>query len=310
MPSTSINKDGELIYAENLEFQIDEKRPEYSCPECSNRMVFVDGTKYAKHFRHYRRAECEYETEPETKEHFYAKRVVESIFRNFSESDQTCFFNKEHKISDAEIETSKYADVYCESKKSARRLVVEVQQANYDITHFLDKILFYIYRGYTVVYLFIGDQFGKTLSDRDTIYTLKEIENKIFQEMSLPIWGAYLHYDSKQIPFVEIPTYSPKYKRGAASYYCDIESNFSGAYCSTRFIKNFNAQKMRLKDWLFKILYEYDPKYPKSKLCNCKRTGFIKSQKKIIRYKEVCVYCKKTLRWVPNKEAQSMGFEL
>lgn len=310
MPSSSINKAGELVYAENLEFQIDEKRPIYTCPECSKRMVFVDGTKYAKHFRHYRRAECEYETEPETEVHFYAKRVVESIFRHFSETDKTCLFEKEYKITDSEIEMSKYADVYCESKKSERKLVVEVQQANYDITHFLDKILFYIYRGYTVVYLFIGNQFGKALGESATIYTLKEIENKIFHEKSLPVWGAYLNYDNKQIPFVEMPTYSQKYKRGASSYYYGEEYDFSGAYCSTRFIKNFNPQQMRLRDWLFNILYEYDSKYPKSKLCNCKRTIFLKSQKKIVRYKEVCVYCKKTLRWVPNKEAQSMGLEL
>lgn len=310
MPSSSINKAGELVYAEKLEFQIGEKRPEFSCPECPNRMVFVDGTKYAKHFRHYRRSECEFETEPDTKEHFYAKGVVEDIFRHFSESDQTCFFKKEHKITDAEIGMLKYADVYFESKRSERKMVIEVQQANYDIPHFLDKILFYIYRGYTVVYLFIGNQFGKTLSENANIYTLKEIENKIFHEQSLPVWGAYLNYDDKQIPFVEIPTYSQKYKRGASSYYYGEEYDCSSDYCSTRFIKNFTPRRMRLKDWLFKILYEYDSKYPKSKICNCKRTFFLKSQQKIVRYKEVCAYCKKTLRWVPNKEAQSMGLEL
>jgi hypothetical protein len=159
--------------------------------------------------------------------------------------------------------------------------------------------------------LLIGNQFGKTLQNSATIYTLKEIENKFFQDKSLPVWGAYLHYDSKQIPFVEIPTYSPKYKRGESLFYYDGEDyEFFDSYCSTRFIKNFNAQQMRLKDWLFKILYEYDSKYPKSNLCKCERTVFIKSEKKIVRYKEVCAHCKKTLRWVPNKEAQSMGFEL
>jgi hypothetical protein len=310
MPSAAINKSEKRVYAEDQNFQFNEKRPEYSCPECSKRMVFVDGTKYAKHFRHYRRSDCEYETEPETKEHFYAKRVVEAIFRHFSERDSSLLFDREYKITDSEIEISKYADVYCESKESERKLAVEVQQANYDMTRFLDKILFYIYRGYAVIYLFIGDQFGKTLRDRSTIYTLKEIENKIFQEKNLPVFGAYLHYDSKKIPFVEIPTYSQKFKRGAPSYTLDAGTDSSDAYCSTRFIKNFNPQNMRLKDWLFKILYEYDPKYPRPKPCNCKRTVFIKSQKKIVRYKEVCIYCKKTLRWVPNKETQSTGLDL
>lgn len=306
MPSASINSDGRLVYAENLKFQIGETRPEYACPECSKRMVFVDGTKYAKHFRHYRRSECEYESEPDTKEHSYARGVVESIFRDFSKSDQTCDSHKEHKIIDAELGIFKFADVYCESEKSHRKLAVEVQQTNYDIRRFLDKIFFYYYRGYTIIYLFIGDEFGKTLNENATIYSLKEIENKIFHEFSLPIWGAYLYYDTNQIPCVEIPTYKPKYKKGSIIYY-DIED----AYCATRFIKEFNSQKMRLRDWLSKILYEYDPKYLKSKLHDCKtHTRFIKSEKKIVRYKEVCVYCKKTLRWMPNQEALSRGFEL
>jgi predicted RNA-binding Zn-ribbon protein involved in translation (DUF1610 family) len=311
MPASAINKEKKLVSAENLEFQIDEKRPLFSCPECSKRMVFVDGSsRYIKHFRHYRREECEYETEPETKEHYYAKRVVEAIFKHFSATDKTCFYGREHKIIDSDIGMLKYADVYCESNKSEQKIVVEVQQANYDIPHFLDKILFYIYRGYTVVYLFIGNQFGKTLRENSNIYILKEIENKIFHEKNLPVWGGYLSYDTNKIPYVEIPTYSQKYKRGASSFYYGDEYDYSSSYCTTRFIKNFNPDRMRLKDWLFKIMYEYDSKYSKSKLCNCKRTFFVKSEQKIVRYKEVCVYCKKTLRWLPNKEALSMGLKL
>lgn len=311
MPSSAIDKFGKKVFAENQAFQFNEKRPVYSCPECAKRMVFVNGEKYAKHFRHYRRSDCEYESEPETPEHSYAKKLVEAIFNHFSKNDPGMIFDREYKISDSEVEITKYADVYCESKKAERRVAVEVQQANYDMIKFLDKILFYVHRGYTVVYLFIGNQFGKTVKSRETIYTLKEIENRIFYEKDLPVWGAYLYFDTKDIPFVEIPSYSRKYKRGASSHSWDLENEFSSAYCSTRFIRNFNAPIMRLKDWLFKVLYEYDPKYVKSNLCDCKqRTAFVKSSKKIVRYKEVCVYCKKTLRWVPNKEAETKGLHL
>lgn len=310
MPSFAENISGKKVFAEDVTFQINEKRPEYFCPECSKRMVFVDGTKHIKYFRHYRRSDCEFETEPETKEHFYAKKIVETIFQDFSKSEANLLFEQEHKIFDSEIKLSKYADVYCENMESKRKLAVEIQQANYDTTKFLDKILFYIYRGYTVIYLFIGNQFGKTLKSNSNIYTLKEIENRIFHKKNLPVWGAYLYYDSAKIPFVEIPTYSKKFKRGTLSYAWDVDPEFSDAYCSTRFIKNFNPENMRLEDWLYKILYEYDQKYPKRGLCNCSRTVFIKSQKKIVRYKEVCVYCKKTLRWLPNKEALSKGLDL
>lgn len=310
MPSAALDQSDHLVYAENQAFLVNENRPAYSCPECKERMVFVDGTKYVKHFRHYRRSDCEYETEPETEEHFYAKRVVEAIFRHLALKGTSISFGREYKIADPEINIAKYADVYCESKQAERKIAVEVQQANYDISRFLDKILFYYYRDYAVVYLFIGDQFGKTITDRETIYTLKEIENRIFQEKSLPIWGAYLSYDSNNFPYVDIPSYRPKYKKGSASYYVGTELESSNAYCSTRYIKEFNPQRLRLKDWLYGILYEYDAKSINWKLCNCKRTAWVKSQGKIVRYKEVCAYCRKTLRWVPNSEARSMGLEL
>ena len=245
MPSAALDKSEHLVYAENQTFQINEDRPAYSCPECKKRMVFVDGTKYVKHFRHYRQSNCEYETEPETEEHFYATRVVEAIFRHLAGEDSSISFCREYKIADPEINIAKYADVYCESKQAERKLAVEVQQANYDISRFLDKILYYYYRGYTVVYMFIGDQFGKTLADRETIYTLKEIEDRIFQEKNLPIWGAYLFYDNNKIPFVEIPSYRLKYKKRSVSYYLGPELEFSDAYCKTRYIKQFNPQRLR-----------------------------------------------------------------
>jgi hypothetical protein len=305
MPSSALSESELLIYAENLKFQINEKRPRYSCPECSKRMIFVDGTKYVKHFRHYRLSDCEFEAEPETEEHLYAKRVVEAILGSFKKEDPTLLFSREYQIIDAETDMSKYADVYCESKISKKRVVIEIQQTNYNITHFLDKILFYYYSRYDVIYLFIGNQFGKPLEKSSKIYSLKEIENKIFQEKSLPVWGAYLFYDNKKIPFIEIPSYRPKFKRGAYSYL-----DFTDKYCKTRFIKEFNPERLRLKDWLYKILYEYDHKYVNSKLCDCKRTVYVKSKKKIIRYKEICVYCKKTLRWIPNSEAKIKGLEI
>ncbi|MCP4744887.1 MAG: hypothetical protein GY874_01925 [Desulfobacteraceae bacterium] len=33
------------------------------------------------HFRHYKFSNCAFESEPETPEHYYAKRVVERIFK-------------------------------------------------------------------------------------------------------------------------------------------------------------------------------------------------------------------------------------
>ena len=273
-------------------------------------MVFVDGIKYIKHFRHYRLSNCEYETEPETEGHFYGKKIVEEGFRSFSENDPTLFFGREYKITDPELGISKYADVYCESKKTGKKLVVEIQQANYDLKTFLDKILFYYYRGYVVVYLFIGNQFGKNISNSKTIYTLKEIESQIFHERSLPIWGAYLYYENN-LPYVEIPKYKPKYRRGSRAYYSeDIDISSSEVFCKTRFIKEFNAEKFRLNDWLYNVLYKYHYSHAESVLCNCKRTIFLKSEKKIIRYKEICVYCKRMLRWVPNNEARSRGYEI
>lgn len=310
MPSAALNDSRDLVYAETQNFKINEQRPLFFCPECFNRMVFVDGIKYIKHFRHYRTSDCEYETEPETEEHFYGKKVVEEGFRSLLKNDPALFMSREYKIADPELGISKYADVYCESKKSGKKVVVEVQQANYDLKAFLDKILFYYYRGYVVVYLFIGNQFGKKINNSKTIYTLKEIENQIFYKKNLPIFGGYLFYEAN-LPCVEIPQFKPKFRRGSRVYYFnDTDIVSSEVYCKTRFIKEYNPPVFCLNDWLYNILYAYQFNHSKSDLCNCNRTLFLKSEKKIIRYKEVCVYCKRMLRWVPNNEARVMGYEI
>lgn len=313
MPSIALDQNQNPISSFDVKIERYQKRPIFTCPECHKRMVFMDCEKKINHFRHHKLADCEYETEAETPEHYYAKILVEKIFRHFATlTDEKILYRKEYPIIDEKLHIAKYADVYFEMPQVGRKVAVEVQYTNYDIKKFRQKILFYASRNITVVYLFFGENFQKKLNSNKNIYLLKDIEKELFYKNRLPVHGAYLSYDANKIPYAEIPVFTPKYKKGYSlpSFAMSDEIFFESSHCETRFIKDFNPTIYRLKDWLLLLCFEYSYKPPDKNLCKHSQSEFVLNEGKIKRYKEVCKICTKVLRWVPNKEAIFAGHEL
>jgi len=304
MPSYALTLDNEIIYASNVHTNSKGERPRFKCPECGKRMVFVECEKKINHFRHHNISDCEFESEPETKEHYYAKEVVERIFGAFASSSQiTMHFGKELPVVDNDLGIRKYPDVYLEIPSLGKKIAVELQYSNYDIRTFLNKILFYAYRNITVIYLFFGKEFQKRLESNKNIYLLKDIEKEIFYNKKLPAYGAYLFYDKNKVPYVKVHQYKPKYKKGNYDYLLDIEF----VYCKTRFIKGSNTVIAKLDDWLYSKCFKQDPVILSRDLCKHRSTSYQFSDGKIKRYKEVCSTCKKFIRWLPNTDAIALG---
>jgi predicted RNA-binding Zn-ribbon protein involved in translation (DUF1610 family) len=312
MPSYSLNLDNEVIYALNVHIKPKEERPRFKCPECGNRMVFVECERKINHFRHYNISNCEFESEPETEEHYYAKGVVENIFANFvSTSQTTILYGKELPVVDNELDIKKYPDVYLEIPSLGKKIAVEVQYTNYDIRTFRNKILFYAFRNITAIYLFFGEQFQKRFKENNNIYLLKDIEKEIFYKNSLPVHGGYLFYDKNNDPYIEVPQFKPKYKKGNYDYCLALpyDRYVEIACCKTRFIKEFNPVIVKLNDWLYSNCFKQVPMIPSKDLCNHRSTSYQFSDGKIKRYKEVCSICKKFVRWLPKSEAIALGLD-
>ena len=157
MPSIALDENLIPISSFNVKLERNQKRPIFSCPECHKKMVYMDCEKKINHFRHYKLSDCEYETEPETQEHYEAKILIENLFGHFKTlTIEEINYGKEYPIIDEKLQIRKYADVYFEMPQFRRKVAIEVQYTNYDIKKFLEKILFYAHRGITVVYLFFG----------------------------------------------------------------------------------------------------------------------------------------------------------
>ena len=310
MPSYALNSDNEVIYASSVRIKPKEKRPWFKCPECENRMIFVECERKRNHFRHYRTSNCEFESEPETEEHYYAKDLVENIFATFASMFQEAIrYGKELPVDDRELNIKKYPDVYLEIPHLDRRIAVEVQYANYDIRTFRNKILFYAFRNIIPIYLFFGPQFQRRLKENENIYLLKDIEKEIFYKNGLPLHAGYLFYDKNHDPYVEIPHFKPKYKKGNYDYCAGLpyDRYVEIACCKTRFIKEFNPAIVRLNDWLYSNCFGQVPLIPPRDLCRHPSTSYQFSDGKIKRYKEVCSVCNKFIRWLPNVETRKLG---
>lgn len=169
-------------------------------------------------------------------------------------------------------------------------MAIEIQASNYTIAAFEDKIYEYARNGLIIIYLFVGDNFLKLTKPH--VYSLKEIEKQIFVQKSLPglIYAGYLLPSGK----VFIPYFKEKWSQG-------------GGECTHRFISLRGTEKtVSLTEFLNDAVFVEPPKIP------CKHTKLIHVAhfERIKRYKVICEHCNKFIKWLPNKDALQLGYEL
>jgi len=243
-------------------------------------MSFVDATLKIKHFRHLEKASCDYEAE--TEEHENYKYSVYNKLKVIGNADVFI----EHPVGRL------IADVYW-VRKEKPDIAFEIQATNYSISKYEEKIAYYAFRHILVVYIFVGDSFCTEV--RPNIYSLKEIEKRIFDENTYldAVLGCYLRGDIVSRPF-----FIRKYAKGG------------DGYCTNRFIMKYNGtNEISLKDYIGKvdkhiISNHFFPKWSHNE------TVFEKSTGKIPRYKMVCEVCRKFIKWLPNSEARNIGLDI
>ncbi len=279
MALTAKNSEGVQVYS----WEIEDKKQKYFCRDCEEQLLFVDADLKIKHFRHKTGSQCE--TEPETFEHAYYKKIIFEKIKALNIGHPKL----EHWIG------KQKADIYWEKGGCLKyNIVFEVQATNYNLSDFEQKINAYAYKkNLIVVYIFVGDTFF--YQAKKNIYSLKEIEKRILIEKKYfdTVIGAYISEDH-----ITIPTFKYKYARGQTGY------------CSNRFIMDFRTTKnLHLTDYLREI-YEYIPRERYYPVCMHDKTKHIKHNGKIVRYKIVCEECDKFQGWLPNDTALSLGYSL
>lgn len=281
MPLTANDSNGIQVYS--WQVPDEEKRKEYFCRDCKEKVSFVDATLKTKHFRHKADSTCQ--PEPETEEHLSSKRkvfeTIEVLDPGTARLEHWVGFRK--------------ADVYWErSVNRYQKVVFEVQASNYGISDFESKIKYYAHRkNLVVVYLFVGDGFLKQTADY--IYSLKEIEKRMFVEKPYldTVIAGYLERDT-----VRIPSFKPKWARGRSGD------------CTDRFLIEYpESETMTLSDFLRKVsghipVNRYLPE------CDHPKVRHVKHEEKQVRYKIVCEGCGKFMGWLPDRTALSLGYSL
>lgn len=276
MTLTAQTIEGIKVFAPDLM----EKRQEFVCRFCNQPMIFVDAQLKIKHFRH--KAEMSCDSEPETEAHEHYKWLV---FKKL----------KDMKIGEVLLEHSigkVRADIYL-NRGSWRNIAFEIQATNYNFSKYEEKIRAYAFHKLLVVYIFVGEDFCAEV--KPNIYSLKEIEKRIFNQKSYgdTVIGCYLEDE-----IVIIPSFKEKYAKGRSGH------------CTDRFIMHFRETKrMSLADFLDNAL-EYYIKEPFLPHCDHNETIYQKAEGKIPRYKKVCAECAKFIKWLPNKEAEAVGLRL
>jgi len=276
MPLTATTNSGARVFAPELE----RKNQDFFCPFCKAPMSFVDATLKIKHFRHMVKTSCNYETE--TEEH---KNYKYAVYKKLlAIGNENVFI--EHPVGKL------IADVYWK-RSGEPDIAFEIQATNYSISKYEEKIAYYVFRNIVVVYIFVGEDFCNEI--RPNVYSLKEIEKRIFHEKKYrdSVIGCYLDGES-----ITIPLFSPKFAKGG------------DGYCTSRFIMmRALTENMPLNGYLQHV-NRYVVARPYFPECSHEAIAYEKHAGKITRYKVVCSVCRKFVKWLPNDEARKLGFDI
>jgi len=260
--------------------KLSEKRQGFICRFCGQPMIFVDAQLKIKHFRHKTESSCDYE--PETEEHENYKWLVYNMLINKRIGEVFV----EHRIGNV------IADIYMD-REGWPNIVFEIQATNYSPLKYEEKIRSYAFRRLLVVYIFVGNDFNKEI--KTNIYSLKEIEKRIFNEKMYrdTVIGCYLNDES-----IIIPSFKQKHAKGHSGH------------CTNRFIIDYTKiRHMSLNAFLDYVL-EYRVNEHFQPECKHNNIRYQKSDGIILRYKVICADCEKFIKWLPNKEAEAMGLRL
>lgn len=122
--------DGIRVSADNVLFN-----GSFTCPECNGEVLFVNGLKKIKHFRHLVKSNCGWE--PETERHIEMKQFCKKFF----------------KLEDDNLEVGlgfARPDLYDEVK----RIAIEVQHSNLTLEKFLERTENYTKNNIAVLWIF------------------------------------------------------------------------------------------------------------------------------------------------------------
>lgn len=243
-------------------------------------MLFVDAQLKVKHFRHKTESLCD--SEPETEEHEHYKWLVYKMLKNKKIGEVFA----EHRIGNV------IADIYMD-RGGWPNIAFEIQATNYSPFKYEEKIKSYAFRRILVVYIFIGNDFNNEI--KSNIYSLKEIEKRIFNEKIYrdTVIGCYLENDN-----VTIPSFKQKYAKGHSGH------------CTNRFIINYKEVRQLPLNTFLDYVLEYRVKERFQPQCDHNNIEYQKSDGKIPRYKVICTECQKFIKWLPNKEAEAIGLRL
>ena len=270
----AIDSLGNEVYADEVKVN----NSSFICRHCKERMSFVNSILRIKHFRHLVESSCD--PEPETKEHlFYKKLVFESLSK----------INVGETFLEYSVNNTFRPDVFLK-RKDKRDIAIEVQATNTNLESFDAKIKYYSYRGFITVYLFVPKIFFHMT--RENIYSLKEIEKRIFvsKYYNDSVLGGYIHNNK-----ILLPNFAYKRAKGSVD-----------AYCANRFIIiKQHSKAVNLIQYLEDIqTYVIKNKYHPECLHN--NYKYVFSDEKIKRYRMVCSECGKHLKWLPNEEASKL----
>jgi hypothetical protein len=278
MPLLAVDAEGNKIWARDV-VKIREERTlaGFACKNCKAEMLFVDAQLKVKHFRH--KVTCDCDTEPETQEHAWGKETVYDALK----ASFTGYIEPEDPIGRMKC------DVHW--LLVDKKVAFEIQATNYDPSVFDEKINYYTRKGYITVYLFVGDSFCR--ETRNNIYSLKEIEKRIFVDKKYGdfVLGGYLDDDG-----VFLPCFTHKLAKGR------------DGHCENRFIiwQKYSKQ-LSLQAFLAKIAGHTVTTSYRLPECKHPQVETVKHETPPVRYKEVCSDCGKYIKWIPNKEALKRG---
>lgn len=253
-------------------------REPFFCCHCKKEMSWVDASLKIKHFRHKVKADCD--KERETAEHDQHVWMVyqEIISLGLAQA------HLEYIMGDVR------ADVFWDRSPNMG-IAFEVQATNYSIKEYDKKIRFYAQNRFLVVYIFIGNKFMTAKDDNPNIFSLKEIERRIFDTKNYKdtVMGCY--YSGG---YISIPSYTRKYAKG-------------GGLCTHRYIQERGkTEKCCLRDYLKKLYSEY-PKDSYDPVCFHENSHYVTVEGNYPRVYEICEDCGITVRNVRYREAQMLG---
>ena len=135
--------------------QMTDKDLEYVCPFCKEKMILVKPyEKIVDHFRHYNR--CEFETEPETREHVNGKKILYDLFSS-CKNIRSCEI-------EPKLAFGRFPDLLLNKK-----VAVEFQCSTISLREFMERTEEYTRNKIYILWIFGTKHFFRSHEDKDAV---------------------------------------------------------------------------------------------------------------------------------------------